>query len=75
MVYTQHARGGATSLSFLGIPAHTIRAFGRWHSDSLLRYLSISHDEHRNTAQRMASMPARDDETRRVAWIFPRRQI
>ena len=67
--------GGATSLSFLGIPAHTIRAFGRWHSDSLLRYLSISHDEHRNTAQRMASMPARDDETRRVAWIFPRRQI
>jgi hypothetical protein len=67
--------GGATSLSFLGIPAHTIRAFGQWHSDSMLRCLSISHDEHRNIAQRMASMPARDDETRRVAWIFPRRQI
>ena len=67
--------GGATSLSFLGVPAHIIRAYGRWHSDSMLRYLSISHDEHRNIAGLMASMPARDDETRRVAWISLRQQI
>ena len=67
--------GGATSLSFLGVPAHIIRAYGRWHSDSMLRCLSISHDEHRNIAGLMASMPARDDETRRVAWISLRQQI
>ena len=67
--------GGATSLSFLGVPAHIIRAHGRWHSDSMLRHLSISHDEHRNIADLMASMPARDDETRRVAWISLRQQI
>jgi hypothetical protein len=41
----------------------------------MLRYLSISHDEHRNIAGLMASMPARDDETRRVAWISLRQQI
>jgi len=75
--WTTHSMraGGATSLSFLGIPAHVIQLLGRWKSDCYIRYLSISHDGRRDLAHQMATMSARDDETRRAAWIVLRRAL
>ena len=32
-------RGGATFLMLCGVPLHTIKAIGDWHSDCVTRYL------------------------------------
>jgi len=75
--WTTHSMraGGATSLSFLGVPAHVIQLLGRWKSECFLRYLSISHDGRRDLAHQMATMTAKDDVTRRAEWVALRRTL
>lgn len=76
-VWSTHSMraGGATTLSFLGVPGHIIQLLGRWKSDCYVRYLSISADGRRDLMAEMATMKPTDDKTRAAHWVTLRRQM